>query len=515
MKRVFLIVLDSFGVGALPDAKSFGDENANTLKSIAKTGTLNIPNMTELGLGNIDGVTAINGTESPKGVYAKIRELSNGKDTTTGHWEIAGIVSEKPMPTYPDGFPQSLLDEFSKKVGRGVLCNKPYSGTDVIRDYGQQHLDTGDLIVYTSADSVFQVAAHEELVSLDELYDICRAAREILKGEHGVGRVIARPFITENGEFKRTANRRDFSLVPPKGTMNDILKDAGLDVIGVGKINDIFAGQGITETHPTHSNNEGMEVTLKLQQKDFNGLCFVNLVDFDMLYGHRQDALGYANAINEFDAFLNDFMPNMRENDLLIITADHGCDPSDNSTDHTREYIPFLMYKKGITPNNLNTIDGFSFIAKTVTDYLLNKQRFFMTNEIIKSLIDSAIAAKSKSYSPYSDFKVGAALLTKNGKVYTGANIESVSFTPTICAERVAFFTAVHNGEKEFSAIAVVGSKANEDISSFCPPCGVCRQVMAEFCDSDFTVILYDGKTAKTYTLGELMPASFDKNNLK
>lgn len=373
MKRVFLIVLDSFGVGALPDAKNFGDENANTLQSIANTGTLNIPNMTALGLGNIDGITAINGTSAPKGVYAKIRELSNGKDTTTGHWEIAGIVSKKPMPTYPNGFPQSLLDEFSKKVGRGVLCNKPYSGTDVIRDYGEKHLNTGDLIVYTSADSVFQVAAHEDLVPLEELYDICRTAREILKDEHGVGRVIARPFITENGEFKRTANRRDFSLVPPKGSMNDKLKESGLDVIGVGKINDIFAGQGITETYPTHSNNEGMQTTLKLQQKDFNGLCFINLVDFDMLYGHRQDALGYANAINEFDAFLNDFLPNMRDDDLLIITADHGCDPSDESTDHTREYIPFLMYKKDITPKNLNTIDGFGFIANTVTDYLLNK----------------------------------------------------------------------------------------------------------------------------------------------
>lgn len=371
MKRVFLIVLDSFGVGALPDAKDFGDENANTLKSIAETGTLNIPNMTKLGLGNIDGITAINKSDAPIGVYAKIRELSRGKDTTTGHWEIAGIVSENPMPTYPNGFPKELLDEFSKKVNRGVLCNLPYSGTDVIRDYGQEHLDTGDLIVYTSADSVFQIAAHEDKVPLEELYDICKTAREMLKGEHGVGRVIARPFTTENGEFKRTANRRDFSLVPPTDTMNDVLKKAGLDVIGVGKISDIFAGKGITETHPTHSNNEGMQKALELQQKDFNGLCFINLVDFDMLFGHRQDALGYANAINEFDAFLNEFLPNLREDDLLIITADHGCDPSDESTDHTREYIPFLMYKKDIESKNLNTIDGFSFIAETVKDYLL------------------------------------------------------------------------------------------------------------------------------------------------
>ena len=368
MKRVFLIVLDSFGVGALPDAKNFGDEKANTLKSIAETGTLNIPNMTKLGLGNIDGITAINGTKSPMGVYAKIRELSNGKDTTTGHWEIAGIVSENPMPTYPNGFPKELLEEFSKKVGRGVICNLPYSGTDVIRDYGQEHLDTGKLIVYTSADSVFQIAAHEELVPLEELYEICKTARELLKGEHGVGRVIARPFITENGEFKRTANRRDFSLVPPKDTMNDILKNAGLDVIGVGKISDIFAGKGITETHPTHSNNEGMQTALKLQQKDFNGLCFINLVDFDMLYGHRQDALGYANAINEFDAFLNDFMPNMCDDDLLIITADHGCDPAFKGTDHTREQVPIIIYSKEIEPENLGIIQGYNYISKVILD---------------------------------------------------------------------------------------------------------------------------------------------------
>ena len=371
MKRVFLIVLDSFGIGAAPDAADFGDEGVNTLGSIAATGTLKIPNLLALGLGNIDGVDAVNSVEKPLASVARLRELSRGKDTTTGHWEIAGKISEKAMPTYPNGFPCEVITAFEKAVGRKVLCNLPYSGTDVIRDFGEEHVKTGDLIVYTSADSVFQIAAHEEIVPIEELYDICRTARELLQGEHGVGRVIARPFEGTAPDFKRTGNRRDFSLVPPKGTMNDHLKEAGLDVIGVGKIGDIFAMAGITETYPTHCNKEGMEETLKLVEKDFNGLCFINLVDFDMLYGHRQDALGYANAINEFDAWLESFLPKMRDEDILIITADHGCDPSDNSTDHTREYVPFIKYQKNSVPENLGTVDGFGFIAETVLKYLL------------------------------------------------------------------------------------------------------------------------------------------------
>lgn len=373
MKRVFLVVLDSFGIGAAPDAAEFGDAGANTLRSIAATGRLNIPNLTALGLGNIDGVESVKGVEQPLGTVARIKELSRGKDTTTGHWEIAGIISEKAMPTYPNGFPKEVISAFEQAIGRGTLCNLPYSGTDVIRDYGEEHVKTGKLIVYTSADSVFQIAAHEEVVPVEELYKICKTARRILQGEHGVGRVIARPFVGTAPDFKRTGNRRDFSLKPPCGTMNDKLKEKGFDVIGVGKIGDIFALEGITETHPTHCNKEGMDVTLELQNKDFNGLCFVNLVDFDMLYGHRQDAEGYANAINEFDKWLDSFLPNMRDTDVLMITADHGCDPSDNSTDHTREYIPFIMFGKNIRPCNLGTVEGFNTIAATVCDYLMKE----------------------------------------------------------------------------------------------------------------------------------------------
>ncbi len=367
MKRVFLIVLDSFGIGEAPDAAAFGDAGANTVRSIAATGELQMPQMTAMGFGNIDGVEVIAKTDSPTATVARIREKSPGKDTTIGHWEIAGLVSESAMPTYPDGFPPEVIDAFEAAAGYGTICNRPYSGTDVIRDYGEEHLKTGKLIVYTSADSVFQIAAHEELVPLEELYRICRVARELLQGKHGVGRVIARPFVgTCAADFKRTANRRDFSLVPPKATVLNRLSEAGYDVIGVGKIGDIFSMSGITETHPTHGNTEGMDVAAAMAEKDFNGLCFINLVDFDMLYGHRQDAAGYAAAISAFDRWLGDFIGQLREDDALIITADHGCDPSDNSTDHTREYIPYLLYGKRITPENLGTLYGFDHISETV-----------------------------------------------------------------------------------------------------------------------------------------------------
>ena len=364
--RVFVIVLDSFGIGAAPDAADFGDAGANTIKGVAGTGILSLPNMISLGLGNIDGVDAVEKVESPRATYARLEERSRGKDTTTGHWEMAGIISESPMPTFPNGFPRELLDAFEAKVGRGTLCNLPYSGTDVIRDYGKEHVETGKLIVYTSADSVFQVAAHEEIVPVDELYAICRTAREMLTGEYGVGRVIARPFIGTAPDFKRTENRRDFSLLPPKDTMLNKLSAAGLDVIGVGKIGDIFAMSGLTETHPTHNNGEGMAKAYELLDRDFHGLCFVNLVDFDMKYGHRQDAVGYAEALNAFDSWLGRALPKLRPDDVLIITADHGCDPTDESTDHTREYVPFLMCGEGIPEKNLGTIAGFDYISNTV-----------------------------------------------------------------------------------------------------------------------------------------------------
>jgi phosphopentomutase len=371
IKRIFLIVLDSCGIGYEPDAADFGDVGADTMRTISKSEKFHIPNLLAMGLGNLDGIEYLPKAENPTAAVARMREISRGKDTTIGHWEIAGVVSPQPLPTYPSGFPKELLDRFSEAVGRGVLCNKPYSGTDVIRDYGDEHVKTGKLIVYTSADSVFQIAAHEDVVPLEELYDICRKARELLVGEHGVGRVIARPFIGESGSYKRTANRHDFSLMPPKETMLDALKSCDLDVIAVGKITDIFAGRGVTDSIFTHSNREGMEVTMDLlENRDFHGLAFTNLVDFDMLYGHRQDVDGYANALSEFDAWLTDFMPKMREDDVLMICADHGCDPGDNSTDHTREYIPYIIYGDKIQPGDLGTRMGFFEIAGTVCEML-------------------------------------------------------------------------------------------------------------------------------------------------
>ena len=367
INRVFLTVLDSFGIGAEPDAHLFGDVGANTIASIKASGVLNIPNLTAMGIGNIDGVDAIEAVDSPTAAVARVQEKSMGKDTTVGHWELMGVISERPLPTYPNGFPEEVIRAFEEKTGRGTLCNLPYSGTDVIRDYGEEHVKTGKLIVYTSADSVFQIAAHEDIVPLSELYRYCKIARELLVGEHGVGRIIARPFTTVNGEFKRTANRHDYSLVPPSKTALVALKDAGYTVRSIGKIYDIFVGDGITEYEYTHSNTEGIKLTIESMEKDFTGLCFTNLVDFDMLYGHRQDAVGYATAMNEFDAALPEMIKRLRDGDLLIITADHGCDPSDNSTDHTREYIPLIVYGKGVTPGSLGTILGFDSVGTLIS----------------------------------------------------------------------------------------------------------------------------------------------------
>ncbi|MBQ9692390.1 MAG: phosphopentomutase [Clostridia bacterium] len=372
-RRVFLIVLDSFGIGQAPDAADFGDLGASTLQSVVNTGILNIPNLESLGLGCIDGVDALAKSAAPKAAYARLQERSMGKDTTTGHWEMAGIISEAPMPTFPQGFPREVMEAFENAVGRGTLCNLPYSGTDVIRDYGREHIETGKLIIYTSADSVFQIAAHEEIVPIEELYEICRTARKLLCGKYGVGRVIARPFIGSFPSFKRTENRRDFSLLPPEDTLLNELSDAGLDVIGVGKIGDIFAMSGLTESYPTHNNEEGMAKTSELMEKDFNGLCFINLVDFDMKYGHRQDAEGYAKALNEFDRWLGTALPKLSEGDVLMITADHGCDPSDDSTDHTREYVPLLIYGKDISPENLGTVLGFDHVSEMVKRLLQSK----------------------------------------------------------------------------------------------------------------------------------------------
>lgn len=368
-QRVYLIVLDSFGIGHAPDAADFGDEGANTLYTITHSKEYDTPNMRKLGLSCIDGVDYLEKSDNIVGSYGRIQEASKGKDTTIGHWEIAGIVSENALPTYPNGFPKEVLDEFSKRTGREVLCNKPYSGTDVIRDYGEEHVRTGKLIVYTSADSVFQIAAHEDIVPVEELYKYCEIAREILVGEHGVGRVIARPFVGEAPNFQRTTNRHDFSLLPPRDTMLDVLQKEGYDTYGVGKIYDIFAGKGIAHTQRIQGNVDGMEKTIQLQDKDFNGLCFVNLVDFDMLYGHRNDIEGYAKAATVFDKQLGTFMERMQPQDILMITADHGCDPGFKGTDHSRECVPFLAYgeqvKKGV---NMGTRKTFSDIAATILD---------------------------------------------------------------------------------------------------------------------------------------------------
>ncbi len=369
MKRVFLIVLDSFGIGEAPDADKFGDVGCNTLRSITGSKEYDTPFMKEMGLFNIDGVNYMEGVEKTTGAYGRLTEQSAGKDTTIGHWEIAGIVSKNPLPTYPEGFPQEVLDRFSELTGRGVLCNKPYSGTDVIRDYGKEHMETGKLIVYTSADSVFQIAAHEDIVPVEELYRYCEMARELLQGEHGVGRVIARPFVGSEGNFTRTPRRHDYSLVPPKNTMMDALLAAGYDTYGVGKIYDIFAGKGIAHTTRIENNVDGMEKTLALQDEAFEGLCFVNLVDFDMVYGHRNDIDGYAKAATVFDGQLKTFISRMKEDDILMITADHGCDPGFKGTDHSREYVPFLAYGKQIKENvNLGTRGSFADIAATIQD---------------------------------------------------------------------------------------------------------------------------------------------------
>lgn len=368
-RRVFLIVLDSYGIGEAKDADKFGDAGCNTLRSITGSKEYDTPLMKKLGLFNIEGVNCVEGVATPMGAYARLEEQSAGKDTTIGHWEIAGIVSKNPLPTYPEGFPQEVLDKFTELTGRGVLCNKPYSGTDVIRDYGKQHMETGDLIVYTSADSVFQIAAHEDIVPIEELYRYCEMAREMLVGEHGVGRVIARPFIGEEGNFTRTPRRHDYSLVPPSTTMMDALLEAGYDTYGVGKIYDIFAGKGIAHTVRIENNVDGMNKTMEFQEEDFCGLCFVNLVDFDMVYGHRNDIDGYAKAATVFDEQLHTFMENMRDEDILMITADHGCDPGFKGTDHSREDVPLLIYGKDIKENsNLGVRNSFADIAATIQD---------------------------------------------------------------------------------------------------------------------------------------------------
>ena len=382
-KRVFLIVLDSFGIGGAPDAAAFGDEGSNTLAAVLSYSKAPFPNLAKMGLLAIDGendqrITDYRNAQetipSPIGSYARVREISAGKDSTIGHWEIAGIISDKAQPTYPDGFPEEVMKALEEATGKEYLCNKPYSGTDVIRDYGEEHMKTGKPIIYTSADSVLQIAAHEEIIPLNELYDICAKAREVMTGDHAVGRVIARPFVGEPGNFTRTANRHDFSLSAPSSTMLDLLKNEGYDVISIGKIFDLFAGRGLTESNPTKGNTDGINKTIEMMDRDFTGLCFTNLVDFDMKYGHRNNIEGYATAMHEFDDALGIILSKLRDDDLLIITADHGCDPSTASTDHSRECIPLLIYGDGYrTPCNMGELSGFNNIAGIVLTAIMGR----------------------------------------------------------------------------------------------------------------------------------------------
>ena len=374
MKRVFIVVLDSFGIGQAPDADEFGDNGSNTLEAVVQSGKFNCPVMKKLGLFNIDGVNCFEKEKSPMASFGKLVEISKGKDTTTGHWEMAGIVSKKPFPVFPQGFPKEIVARLEKAFGKGILCNKPYSGTQVIVDFGKEHLETGKPIVYTSADSVLQIACHEDVVPVEKLYEMCRKAREIMQGKFAVGRIIARPFKGEVGEFYRTTNRHDFSLVPPENNLLKILQIQQFDVISIGKIYDIFAGSGIDKSFPTKGNSEGLEKLLEMQKEDFNGLCFLNLCDFDMLYGHRNDVDGYANALSEADSYLGKFIEKMQEEDVLMIVADHGCDPSTKSTDHSRENVPCLVYSKKLQSKNMGTKKGFNHIGATVLKLLNAKE---------------------------------------------------------------------------------------------------------------------------------------------
>ncbi|HZJ85280.1 MAG TPA: phosphopentomutase [Syntrophomonadaceae bacterium] len=370
-KRAIVIVLDSVGIGELPDSHLYGDEGANTLKNTAlAVGGLKLPNMQKLGLGNIEEIKGVPPLTNARGNYGKMNEKSVGKDTTTGHWEMMGLILEKSFPTYPDGFPTDVITQYEKLINRKILGNVAASGTEIIKELGAQHIKTGYPIVYTSADSVFQIAAHEEIIPLEELYQICAKAREMLTGEHEVGRVIARPFVGEEGSFVRTANRQDYTVKPAKNIL-DILLENDLEVLGVGKIKNIYGGRGVSQSFPTENNLDGINRIIKLLQNDFSGLLFANLVDFDQLYGHRNNPVGYANALAEFDERLPQIMANLEEDDILIITADHGCDPTTPGTDHSREYVPLLVYGPSLKTNvNLGIRETFADLGQTVAEHL-------------------------------------------------------------------------------------------------------------------------------------------------
>ncbi|WP_334292077.1 phosphopentomutase [Defluviitalea phaphyphila] len=373
MKRIIWIILDSVGMGEMPDADKFGDVGSNTIANVSKkVGGLNIPNLVQLGLGNIEGMKEIEKIDNPLGCYGRFAEMSNGKDTVTGHWEMAGIYSKKPFPTYPNGFPKEIIDAFEKAIGTKILGNKPASGTVILDELGEEHIKTGYPIVYTSADSVFQIAAHEEIIPIERLYEICSIARKILTGDHAVARVIARPFIGKKaGEFTRTPNRRDYAIKPPHDTILDKVKAKGLDVIAVGKIEDIFSGRGITEAIHTTDNMDGVDKTIEYMKQNNEGIIFTNLVDFDMKWGHRNNYRAYAKGLEDFDKRLLEILNTMKDTDVLMINADHGCDPTTPSTDHSREYVPFIAYGKGLKQNiDLKTRKSFADIGQTIGEIL-------------------------------------------------------------------------------------------------------------------------------------------------
>ncbi len=374
MKRAIIIVLDGVGIGELPDAGKYNDLGSNTLMNIKKqVPGLNLKNMSSLGLGNIKceiGENLYEKCENPKGIYGKMAERSAGKDTTTGHWEIAGIWLEKPFPTYPNGFPEEIMDKFEKETGRKTLANYPASGTEIIEKLGDEHVKTGFPIIYTSADSVFQIAAHEDIIPVEELYKICETAREILRGEHNVARVIARPFTGSSGNYTRTKNRKDFSVSPVSKTLLNYAEEQGLSVKAVGKIEDIFNNSGITHSVHTTNNADGIEQTIKYLKESFEGIIFTNLVDYDMLYGHRNNVKGFADALEYFDNKLPEITEALNDDDILFITADHGCDPTTPSTDHSREYVFLLGYGKNLIPSDIKTRPTYSDLAATIAEYL-------------------------------------------------------------------------------------------------------------------------------------------------
>ena len=388
MRRVIIVVLDSVGIGELPDASKYGDTGSNTLGNIAAAVEgFSLPNLEMLGLGCIDGTRGYASVKSPIGCFGRMAERSAGKDTTTGHWEIAGITLEKPFPLYPDGFPEDIVSRFEAAIGTKTLGNYPASGTEIIKQLGQQHVVTGYPIIYTSADSVFQIAAHEEVIPIEKLYDICRKARSILTGRDAVGRVIARPFTGIEGNFTRTDRRRDFSLKPFGKTILDYIKGKGLEVKAVGKIEDIFAGQGITDAVHIHNNMDGVNKTLDYIRQQFAGLIFTNMVEFDMNFGHRNNVIGYADALSQFDKRVPELLNALDDNDIFIITADHGCDPTTESTDHSREYVPLLVYGKKLKQGvNLGTRKTFADLAQTLAE-VFDTEGSFNANSFYREII--------------------------------------------------------------------------------------------------------------------------------